>query len=95
MIALVVICCRTYKTACEAFKLFLEFLNDNEPWSISKIFEHENCVETDDDLRYIFIDYRFEKVFENMKPDIIDVQEFFEEINELYFHDQIIDYYDL
>lgn len=92
---MIVILCRNYKTACRAYEIFVEFLEDNEPWAIRQRFEHENCIETDDDLRYIFVDGRVEKVFENMRPDVVDVQRFFEGINEFYYCDHIIDYYDL
>lgn len=92
---MIVILCKSYKEACRAYEFFIEFLLDNEPWAIRKQFEHENCVETDDDLRYIFVDRRVEKVFEKMRPDIVEVQQFFEGINEFYYCDHIIDYYDL
>lgn len=92
---MILILCKSYKNACKAFRLFIEFLEDNEPWSIRKLFLHENCVETDDDLRYMFIDYRFENILDKIKPDIIDVQDFFEEINELYYQEEVIDYYGL
>lgn len=93
--SLIIILCRSYKKACKAFQLFLEFLEDNEPWSIKNVLKNVNMVETDDDLRYIFIDYRFVNVFKNMTPDFIDAQDFFEGINDLYYCDDIIDYYDL
>lgn len=92
---LVLILCKSYKTACKAFKMFVEFMEDNEPMEIRKRFEHENCIETYDDLRYIFIDSRFAPVFQNMKPDIVTIQEFFEGINMYYYCDHILDCSDL
>ena len=92
---MIVILCKSWKAACEAYRLFLDFLEDNEPWSIRGVDKHGNCVETDDDLRYVFVDYRMEHVFDDLRPDVIDLLDFFEGINELYFYDKVINYYDL
>lgn len=64
----------------------MDFLETYEPLSISKVFEYSYCVETNDDLRYIFVDYRFKPLFHGFcKPDEIDMEEFFEGIVEYYF----------
>lgn len=92
---MIVILCSSFKAACRAFDIFLQLLDDNEPWSIQKVFYGEKCIELEDDLRYIFIDHRFVHAFDKMHPDIVDVQAFFAELNELYYPDEEIDYYDL
>lgn len=92
---MIVILCKSFKSACQAFQLFLEFLVDNEPWSIRNRFESVNCIETNDDLRYIFIDSRCAGVFEPITVDILTVQEFFEGINDFYYYDEVMEYYDL
>lgn len=64
----------------------MDFLETYEPLSISKVFEYSYCVETNDDLRYIFVDYRFSPLFHGLcRSDEIDMEEFFEGIVEYYF----------
>lgn len=93
---MIVILCKSYKTACEAFNLFLQFLDDNEPCTVRKIFESGNALETYDDLRYIFVDYRMWECFKKQSGvEFIDVGEFFEGINEFYYYADEIDYSDL
>lgn len=87
-----IILCDSYKIACKAFKLFMQFLEDNEPMEIQWRFDSENCVQLVEGLRYIFIDRRFIRVFDNMKPDYEEVDDFFDAINWLYFYDYVIDY---
>lgn len=82
---MIVILCETFQAAIDAFEEYLSFLYDNDPWCIKKIFEHCNCVETDEDLRYIFIDQRFKSIFEGMRPDIIFESDFFDGIHEYYY----------
>ena len=81
---MIVILCKTYKDAHDAFDIFMSFLEDTNPWSIETVWEPCLCVETEDNLRYLFTDYRMKKEFENLKPDILDVDEFFEGVNRVY-----------
>lgn len=92
---MIVILCESWKAACKAYSLFLNFLEDNEPWSIKTIYNHTNCVETDDDLRYIFVDYRMQNVFNDLRPDIIYAQDFFEGISYYYDYYEIFNYLDI
>lgn len=85
---MIIILCDSWKDACDAYDCFLVFLEINEPFAIRKEFHYCNCVETFDDLRYIFIDYRVAKIFRDMKPDVIDVHDFFEGI-EYYYDDYV------
>lgn len=89
---MIVILCKSYESSCAAFDQFMEFLEDNEPWAIKRVFKHTNCVETDDDLRYIFMDNRFVGVFNHMLVDIVDVKKFFRGINDFYYYDEVIEY---
>lgn len=83
---MIVVLCNSFEEAQESFYIFLDFLETYEPSSISKVFKPAYCVETDDDLRYIFVDYRFRNLFHSFcTPDIIEKDEFFEGINEFYF----------
>lgn len=79
---MIVILCNSFYEAIDSFDIFMEFLNENTPWSIKRVFESSYCVETDDDLKYVFVDYRFESLFD--KADCIDVDQFFEGIGEYY-----------
>ena len=83
---MIVVLCKSFKSARKAFETFVEFLKDNEPWSIIKIYDCSNSVETDDDLRYVFIDSRYQHVFDQSRPDILWVSEFFEGVNEFYYY---------
>lgn len=84
---MIVILCNSFKEAQNDFNSFMDFLNTFEPFSISKVFEHSYCVETDDDLRYIFVDYRFKSLASKFDDviDYVDSDEFFEGIEEYYF----------
>lgn len=81
---MIVILCDSDQEACDKFDLFMQILIDNEAWSITRIWPECNCVETDSDLRYIFVDYRMEPIFEKMGADIIDEDEFLFGIEEMY-----------
>lgn len=83
---MIVILCNSFEDAQDAYEDFIAFLELYEPLAIKKRFDPAYCVETDDDLRYIFVDYRFEKLFLNFDtPDYVDAEEFFEGIDEYYF----------
>lgn len=83
---MIVVLCNSFDEAKEGFFRFMDFLETYEPLSISNVFEYSYCVETDDDLRYIFVDYRFRNLFHSFdSPDIVEMDEFFEGINEFYF----------
>lgn len=80
---MIVILCPSFYDAMDAYDIFVSFLEHAEPFSIRRTYDSCYCVETDDDLRYIFTDYRLRNVFRT--PDTIDVDEFFEHINDFYF----------
>lgn len=67
-----------------AYDCFVAFLKANEPWIITKTYDLSYCVETDEDLRYIFVDYRMRNLFKDMNPDYIEVDEFLETVPEYY-----------
>lgn len=78
---MIVILCNSFEEAIHCFYIFLEFLEETSVWNsqIKRVFDAAYCIETDDDLKYVFVDYRFEKLFD--KADCIDVDEFFEGID--------------
>lgn len=84
---MIVILCNSFEEAQDGYDMFVSFLEENEPWYIRTTYDASYCVETDDDLRYIFVDYRFEALFKTFdNPDVIEMDEFFEGISDLYGH---------
>lgn len=75
---MIAILCPSFYDAIRDFWYFLSMLQQECVWCVKKVYESEYCVETDDDLRYIFVDYRMEDVFKKMNADIIDSETFFE-----------------
>lgn len=83
---MIVVLCNSFLEVKDAYDCFVTFLEMHEPWSIVKTYDVAYCVETDDNLRYIFVDYRMRNIFKNMTPDYIDMDKFFEGIED-YYHD--------
>lgn len=79
---MIVILCNSFDDAKDAYDELVEFLNTYEPWHIKETYNASYCVETDDDLRYIFIDFRLKGLFP--KDDQIDVSKFFEGLDDFY-----------
>lgn len=84
---MIVILCNSFEEVQDGYDAFVSFLEEYEPFSIKETHNAAYCVDTDDDLRYVFIDYRFEKMFYrfNEPVDTIELEEFFEGIDEFYF----------
>lgn len=84
---MIVILCNSFQDVQDSFDIFMNFLESYEPFSIQKVFEYSYCVETDDDLRYIFVDYRFKNLASTFDDviDYVDSDKFFEGIDEYYF----------
>lgn len=82
---MIVVLCNSFREAQDAFADFMDFLEKNEPLSITNVFEYSYCVEIDH-LRYIFVDYRFGNMFKKFdRQDCVDKDEFFEGLDEYYF----------
>lgn len=84
---MIVVLCNSFQEVEDGFSMFMDFLETYEPFSILKVFEYSYCVETDDNLRYIFVDYRFKSLaskFDDM-IDYVELDEFLEGIGEYYF----------
>lgn len=84
---LVVVLCESFTRACLAFREFVAYIQelngDLHPYhqiDIREIYDHCNCVETDEDLRYLFVDYRMKEKLAPITPDILWDDEFFEDI---------------
>lgn len=81
---MIVVLCNSFWDVKDAYDCFVTFLEENEPWSIVETYDAAYCVETDDDLRFIFVDYRMQNLFKDMTPDYIDMVEFFEGLEDYY-----------
>ena len=76
---MIVVLCPSFAEAIDGFYMFLKILQDIEPWRIQYVYDASYCVETDDDLRYIFTDYKLASLYQNMlHADLIYSDAFFE-----------------
>lgn len=76
---MIVILCPSMQDAIDAFDIFVESLCE---WEIQRCFESSLCVETTDDIKYLFIDERFEYRFDRFREDIVSVDEFLEDMED-------------
>lgn len=67
---MIVILCNSFDEAKDGFVRFMDFLEAYEPLNISKVFEYSYCVETDDNLRYIFVD-QTKLIWKNSLKDLM------------------------
>jgi hypothetical protein len=74
---MVVVLCESYYKAKEAFKQYLTFMLENEPFAVREVYDASLCLERDDDLRFIFVDYRYKDAFNHMQPDVLTLDEVF------------------
>lgn len=79
---MIVVLCDDFQQANDAFDVFVQWLQDEHPWNIKNVNIHALRVETDDDLIYTFIDCRYARSLEKYWQDMIDVDLFFEGIEE-------------
>lgn len=81
----IVVLCDTYQDASDAFDCFVDYMEYLEPWEIRKAFGYCNCIELEEDLRYLFVYHKCVDLFLD-KPgyEIISCEEFFETFNDLY-----------
>lgn len=56
---MIVVLCSSFEEAQFAYDVFIEFLEENYPWNIKRRFDAAYCVETDDDLKYVFCGLSF------------------------------------
>lgn len=84
---MIVVLCDSFEDAQDGYDIFVSFLEDIDPFLIKKTCNASYCVETDDDLRYIFVDYRFRPLFQKFEEpvDEIDLDRFLNDIEEIYW----------
>lgn len=90
---MIVILCDTYDDAKDAFDMFCSFCERYEPFMIEESDRFSLRVSTDDDLVYIFTDYRFKNVIATEESDVIEVDEFFFGLYSHYDADVIEDFH--
>lgn len=73
---MIVILCDTWQEAIDGFDIFMQFLEEQIPWSIKRVWEACYCVETDDDLKYLFTHYKMSNVFDTL--DLVNYDKFVE-----------------
>lgn len=85
-----VIICNSFDQSRDAFSLFMDFLEKFDCFLIREVYEYSYSVETVENIRYIFADYRLENMFRNHGvSDFIDVEQFFEGIPYYYEMEEI------
>ena len=90
---MIIILCDDWQDASDAFNMFCSFLERYEPFMIEASDRYSLRVVTDDDLIYIFVDYRYRDVIDNKEADIIEVDEFFEDLYSHYDADIFEDFH--
>ena len=92
---MIIILCDNWVDASDAFDLFCAFLERYEPFMVTESDRYSLRVISDDDLIYIFVDYRFKEVFKEDydSADIIEVNEFFEDMYSHYDADIFEDFH--
>lgn len=82
---MIIILCDSYQDAKDSYDIFMDYLEHSEPWEIRVTYDNCLCVETWDDLRYLFIYYRcLELLSIEDKEDVLYVDRFFEELPGFY-----------
>ena len=89
---MIIVVCNSHQDAHDAFDIFCSFCERYEPFMLTEIDRYSLRCVAEDDLIYIFIDYRFTEVLAKEEADIIDVDEFFEELYSHYDADVFEDF---
>lgn len=77
----IVVLCNSYPEAEDAFLQFRSFLKSNCEWCVVRSIDSALIIETDDDLRYMFMQYQYaDPLFADRIVDRIDIDRFFEDL---------------
>lgn len=90
---MIIVVCNSYQDACDAFDIFSSFCERYEPFMLVETDKYSLRCVADDDLIYIFIDYRFKDALNVSKADVIEVDEFFEDLYSHYDADIFEDFH--
>lgn len=78
---MIVILNTSYLDAQHHYDYFLWYLETFYPESIKRRYDEECCVELTDDLRYIFINRRYSKLFSKYRPDFVESSDFLSKLD--------------
>ena len=83
---MIIILCESFLDARDAFDIFVSFLERVAVFNIVEVDTYQLAIYTDDDLRYIFMDYRTYDIFESelKTDDVTTIEHFFEGLCEYY-----------
>lgn len=90
---MIVVLCDHFQDAKDAFDIFCSFLEQYEPFMIEEFDPYSLRVVTDEDLVYIFVDYKMSGVFDK-KEDLIEVEQFFTDLYSNYDEEVFKDFHD-
>lgn len=79
---LVLVICPSYEDAVDAYLSFEEYLDHICTQQIVRSDRFSNTIDTDDNYRYCFIPYQFEDLFDDDRPDKVQMGDFFKGISE-------------
>lgn len=79
---MIVILCDSFQDAEDSYYLFLDYVRLTcPPWSVVRAFDKALIIDTDDDIRYVFIDYRYcNYLFKDKIFDLVEKEVFFEDL---------------
>lgn len=81
---MIVILCDSFSDAIDSYYLFLGYLEENEMrWCPCRCFDDALMIDTDEDLRYLFIDYKYKNLIfkkNNKEIEFIEKEVFFEDL---------------
>ena len=86
---MILILCNSFQEAREDYALFKDYLYFSAKEDIREVYNAGLCIETDDDLRYMFVDRRYYDQLRKLRADTIDELKFMAEIYE-FFNKEVI-----
>lgn len=89
---LILIICPSFEESQKAFISFLDYELNFDANLILRADKFSNSIDTDDDLRYVFIPYQFEHMFDDDMPDKVQMGDFFNDLMDAnYMYKKYID----
>ena len=79
---MIVILCDSYQDAQDSYWLFLEFMSETiPPWSAIRAIDAALIIDTDDAIRYMFVNFRYQDlIFRDKNVEFVDRDSFFEDL---------------
>lgn len=83
---MIVILCRSWLEAQDSFLCFLKTYAPELSSYITNVNGSCLSLTSDEDLTYIFIDYRYDRYFNRSRDDFVYVEDFFHDLDELLYY---------